>query len=478
MQRWHVTAVLLAAAVGTVAVVPTLSSRLSGAPPVVPPTEVTSTPPPELVETLVNPPAGLAAGHLELDVGFDRSAVLKGQRTERFVTLTLTAPDNLGENFRRPVDLAVVMDASGSMSGRGKIDYAKRAAKLLATSMEQDDTYSFVTFSDDATTVVPATAVYEPKAIHQAIDRVLEGGGTNIYAGLQKGASEVKRSVRPEQVGRLVLLSDGKATAGITDPVALERFVSTLASSGVTVSAVGLGLEYNEDLMSRLADVGGGTYDFVDDPKELSKVFTDELDRTAAVVARDVRVRVTVPEGVELLDVIGWDAERDAEGWSVRIGDVYAGNSTKVVARVAIDGSRAVTGIGATATATYDDLVHGDQREERDEAVLDVTNSSQTVATSVNRDRAASASRAWGNWHLEKSARAYQSGEVDKAKDLITASNAILHDASIEFDDAELQEDAENSLHQKQVYEAHAPASTEGRRAIKAGKEYANFATR
>ena len=478
MQRWHVTAVLLAAAVGTVAVVPTLSSRLS------PPTtdnlvvDVSTTPLVEPPQPELTVPDALGDGHLELDVGFDRSAVLKGQRTERFVTLTLTAPDNLGEDFRRPVDLAVVMDASGSMSGRGKIDYAKRAAKLLATSMEEDDTYSFITFSDDATTVVPATAIYEPKAIHEAIDRVLEGGGTNLYAGLQKGASEVKRSVRTDQVGRLVLLSDGKATAGITDPVALERFVSTLASSGVTVSAVGLGLEYNEDLMSRLADVGGGTYDFVDDPKELSKVFTDELDRTAAVVARDVRVRVTVPDGVELLDVIGWDAERDAEGWSVRIGDVYAGHSTKVVARVAIDGDRAVTGVGATATATYDDLVHGDQRQERDEAVLDVTTNTQLVASSVNRERAASASRAWGNWHLEQSARAYQSGEVDKAKDLISTSNAILHDASIEFDAPELEEDAVRSLQQKQVYEAHAPASTEGRRAIKAGKEYANFATR
>ncbi len=189
MQRWHLTLGLTGLAIGAALLAPRLTALLGPAPVPAPPDpvppvvvgEIRTTP----VEVELPPPS---TGHLTVEAGLDRTAVLSGHASDRFLTITVSAPENLGLSQRRPVDLAVVLDASGSMSARGKIDYAKRAAKLLASSMEAGDSYALVVFNDDASTVVPATSLTDVGAIHRAIDRVYEGGGTNLYAGMEHGA--------------------------------------------------------------------------------------------------------------------------------------------------------------------------------------------------------------------------------------------------------------------------------------------------
>jgi Ca-activated chloride channel family protein len=261
--------------------------------------------------------------------------------------------------------------------------------------MESGDVYSLVTFADDATVVIPSTPVTDAYALHRAIDGILEGGGTNIYAGLDKGAIEVRRSLGEDRVGRIVLLSDGNANVGITDPDALGRYVATLASQGVTVSTVGLGLDYNEDLLARLADLGGGTYDFVDDPRELEAVFTDELERSASMVARSTRVEIELPPGVEPLEVIGWDATRTEKGWSVAIGDIHAGNARKIVARVRVSGATVGPLPVASVTADYHDVVDGVLAKSLASATADVTDRVEIVEASLDKETAVEAVRAW-----------------------------------------------------------------------------------
>ena len=313
MQRWHLTTGLAALAVTAAFLAPRLAGHYDAPePPPVPQPQVT---PPLQVPTL-------PSGNLAVAAHLDRSAVLTGQAQDRFLVISIEAPQNLGQSFHRAVDLGVVMDVSGSMQARGKIDYAKKGATLLVDSMASDDSYSLVTFSDEATVVVPSTTVTNPWPVHQAIDAIWEGGGTNLYAGLDKGAGEVRRSLKDGQIGRVILLSDGKANKGIVDPEAMGRLVSTLAAQGITVSTIGLGAEYNEDLMQRLADLGGGTYDYVDDPQELTAAFSDELQRSASVVARGTRVQIHLPPGVEPLEVLGWDADKTADGFSLWMGDV------------------------------------------------------------------------------------------------------------------------------------------------------------
>lgn len=466
MQRWHMTAGLAVGVVAAALVAPRLSGFLTAPPPADPtPRPVDPAPP------LPPPPSAAERGHLVVEARLDRAAVLAGEPNERFLVVTVSAPADIGASFRRPVDLAVVMDTSGSMTARGKIDYAKRAAKLLAGSMEPGDVYALVTFSDDARTIIPATSMGEAASIEHAIDRIYEGGGTNVYAGLQRGAEEIRRDLGDGNVGRIVLLSDGNANVGVTDPDALARYAAELTAQGISVSAVGLGLDYNEDLLAKIADIGGGTYDFVDDPRQLEAVFADELERSAAMVARGTEVTVRLPAGVQGLELIGWDATATGDGWRVRVGDIYAGQSRKITARVRITGDTDGPMTVADVSADWFDLVDNDAGHKTANAGAVVTRDAGVVASSVDKDTSAQALRAYGNWYLDRSTRAYQSGDRHEAKRLVAEGEELLRTNARQLAAPALAADADKLGQQSAVYDAYAPESDEGKRAVKQAKE-------
>jgi Ca-activated chloride channel family protein len=473
MQRWHLTVGLGALALVAAIVAPRLTGFHSSVATPLPPTP----PEPPTVPVVVEPtpvvvtPGPGDAGHLVLDAGLDKTAVIEGGSDERFLAITISAPADIGHAFRRPLDVGVVMDISGSMSARGKIDYAKRAAKQLGAGIESTDTYSLVTFSDDATTVIPAMHVTDPTVINHAVDRIYEGGGTNLYAGLVKGSDEITRALTGENIGRVILLSDGMANVGIQDPDTIARFAAQLQGQGITVSAIGLGLDYNEDLLSRIADLGGGTYNFVDDPSDLAAVFDAELEHSASVVARGTHVEITLPADVEPVELIGWTATPTAHGWIVDAGDVYAGDAKKVVARVRVHGGAVGTQPVAAVVATYTDIVDNIDGRAHADVAATVTRDVAVVDRSVSVEHATVAAKAWGNSFLDKASRAYERGDIAEASQLANQGSAVLQENGAALAAPDLIEDADNLQVQRHNYEAAAPSSDEGRRAIKQSKE-------
>ncbi|MCB9685113.1 MAG: VWA domain-containing protein [Alphaproteobacteria bacterium] len=470
MQRWHVTLGLTALAVGAALLAPRLAALRTHQ-------DAPATGPDVMVDTIVTTPPALPPvqgdplGHLTVTAGLDRTAVLAGGDNERFLTITVQAPTDVGVQSRRAVDLSVVVDVSGSMSARGKIDQARRAAKSLASAMEPGDTYSLVVFNDDATVVVPATGVEDVRAIHRAIDRVYEGGGTNLYAGLEKGAREIRGSVRDGAVSRLVVLSDGKANVGVTDPGALSRYAADLSASGISLSTVGLGLDYNEDLLARLADLGGGSYGFVSDASQLTTVFADELARTASVVARQTRVHVELPPNVVPVEVIGWDGVRSGNGWDVFVGDVYSGETRKIVTRVRVTGDASGSHQVADVDATYFDVPDSRDAHTPAQAAAIWTLDRSQIERSVDKQRAVDANRAIGSQLLDLSTRAYERGDRDASRELAAKSSAVLRGAADAYDAPELDE-AAAQVEEAAAPMASAPPTTEvGRTRIKQNKE-------
>lgn len=490
MKRWSITAGLALLAVTGGLLAPRLTALVTSpsTPEPLPPGPVPAAEPdgvtPVRVETPVPPQVApgdpVTSGHLIVEAGLDRTAVLAGSRDEHFLTITVTAPADLGQRVRSPVNLAVVMDVSGSMSARGKIAYARQAAKVLAGSMRPGDTYSLVTFSDEARVVIPATGVPNVGPVHAAIDRIVEGGSTNLYAGLVEGGAQARSALAPGNVGRVVVLSDGKANVGRTDMSSLSRRVGQLAAEGVSVSTVGLGVDYDEDRMARLADVGGGSYDFVDDPRQLQSVFRDELSRTQQVVARRTQLRVDLPPGVTGLEVLGWEAASTDSGWTIDVGDVHAGETRKIVARVRVDASQEDAGSlpVAVATADYHDVVHGRDARDRARAQALVTRDAGLVATAWDKTKAALAREAWANAQLDRSARAYASGNLKDARALAASSASTLRQAAVDFDAEELEEQAAAVEAVDHVFQTAEPTSVQGRRSIKQAKEWSRVHAR
>lgn len=479
MQRWQLTAGLAVVAVAGGLLAPRLTAVFMADPPPPPPVPeppVVQVDPPEVTPVRVEIPTPVAVpvsqGHLIVDAGLDRSAVLRDRREERFLTISVRAPDDLGQRIRRPVDVAVVMDVSGSMGARGKIAYARQAAKVLAGSMRSGDTYSLITFSDKAEVVIPATRVGHVGAVHAAIDRIEEGGSTNLYAGLVAGAEQARTGLVGGKVGRMVILSDGKANVGRTDTTSLSRFIGQVSRSGISVSTVGLGLDFDEDRMSYLADIGGGSYDFVDDPKQLQAVFRDELESIASVVARRTRLEVTLPPGVEGLEVLGWNAARSDDGWTVDLGDIHAGESRKIVARVRVTGSATPTMDVANVTARYVDVIDAKDAVSLASATARVTTDRRVAQNSWDKPRAAAANRAWGNSQMQASTRAYERGDVSTARDLAARSATTLRKAAVDFDDASLGAEAADVEQLQGVFGTAEPSSSSGKRTIKQAKEW------
>lgn len=223
---------------------------------------------------------------------------------------------------RTPVNVAIVLDKSGSMSG-GKIRQAKEAARLAVDRLSADDIVSVVAYDDQVEVLVPATKVSESAPILAAIDRLRAGGSTALFAGVSKGAKEVRKFQDPDRVNRVILLSDGLANVGPSSPAELGSLGASLGREGIAVTTVGLGLGYNEDLMTRLAGNSDGNHAFAENASDLVRIFDQELDDVLSVVAQEVDVTITCAPGVKPLRVLGRPAEIHGQTVRTTLNQLY-----------------------------------------------------------------------------------------------------------------------------------------------------------
>lgn len=252
-------------------------------------------------------PAENGRVRVSVDLAHPKLPSGKPHTTYLKVSLTgLAAPREAGPN-RAPANVAIVLDRSGSMSG-DKIQHAREAAIAAIERLGGDDIVSVIAFDDAVTTVVPATKLKSREEVIAAIRQIQVGGRTALFAGLSKGAEELRKFKSPQMVSRMVLLSDGQANVGPSSADELGRYGVSLAKESISVTTIGLGLNYNEQLMAQLAQHSDGNHVFINKPAELAAVFTEEFGDILSVVAQELRVKITCPEGVRPVRVLGREA--------------------------------------------------------------------------------------------------------------------------------------------------------------------------
>ena len=231
------------------------------------------------------------------------------------------------EDARTPIDLALVLDRSGSMGGE-PIEAAKVAAHDAVDLLEDGDRIAIVAYANDVHVLVPPTGVHDRRALHRLIERIHAGGGTALHDGWVEGAQQLVDLLGPARTARVVLLTDGLANIGVTDPARIAADVAKLAAHGVVTSAIGLGRYFNEDLLASVADAGGGRFAHAEAPAELEGVMAAELIGIDATVARRVRARFHA-DGVaaEVADVLN---DFPALDGGLALPDVVAGLSLDV----------------------------------------------------------------------------------------------------------------------------------------------------
>jgi len=225
-------------------------------------------------------------------------------------------------DYRAPVNVAIVIDRSGSMQGE-KLLRAKEAAKLAVNRLHPDDIVSVIAYDDTVRILLPATKVADRTAVLAAIEKLQPGGSTALFAGVSVGGAEVRKFLDRKRVNRVVLLSDGLANVGPDSPAELGALGASLKKEGVAVSTIGLGLGYNEDLMARLAGQSDGNHAFVEHPRDLARIFDEEFGDAMSVTAQDVLVRIECAPGTRPIRVLGRDAEIAGRVVTVSLNQLY-----------------------------------------------------------------------------------------------------------------------------------------------------------
>ncbi len=253
---------------------------------------------------------------------------------EVFVVVDVKAQEVALEQ-RLPMNLSLVIDRSGSMDAEHKLDHVKEAAAFLVRNLTADDVLSLVTYDDQVDVNLPAEPVSHPERFLERIHALQSGNMTNIEGGLRAGAAEVERNLDSQRINRVILLSDGLANVGVSDPRALGQLASSFAERGIAVTSMGVGVQYGEDTMMQVAELGRGNYHFIGDASQVAAVFQRELEELKAVVALDTHLELELPRGVSLQEAYGY-AGVEIEGARVRIplGDLFSGDDRRVVLRL------------------------------------------------------------------------------------------------------------------------------------------------
>jgi Ca-activated chloride channel homolog len=308
-----------------------------------------------------------AGDTLMIDARLGHASLARGPRGETFLLAQVSASDAGSEGAPlAPMNLGIVIDRSGSMKGE-RIANAMNAAILAVERMRDGDSVSVVSFDTSATVVVPPTPISRDNraSIEARIRGIRLGGDTCISCGLEEGMRQISASpLGGDRVNRMILLSDGATNAGVRDVPGLRAMASRMHGRGVTISTIGVDVDFDEKVMAAIAQEANGRHHFVASASGLPSVFAQEFDDLLASVARDAELSIELAPGVEVAEVFDRSFRRESPS-SSRSGSrvvvpfgTFSGKQEKtVLVRLRVPTDREGTQPVADVRLAYRDLV-------------------------------------------------------------------------------------------------------------------------
>ncbi len=403
-------------------------------------------------------------GSLTLEGKLSHPYVTQGT-SDVFLSLDVTGVNVPGTN-RSPVNLAVVIDRSGSMAGE-KMVHARKAALALVDQLNAADRLSVVHYGNDVSVFSGVFVTDENKRrLKSFIARIQDEGGTNIGEGLAAGKAQLDKGRSDFKVNRLILLSDGQPTVGITSASGLTKLVGRFHSDGTTVTSIGVGLDFNEDLMQRMAEVGGGSYAYLENSTAIARVFEKDLSQAGTSVARDVTLSLTLPAGVRFGEVLGRASSVAGNTVLIPLPDFSAKQIEKLVVRVSVQapGTAPQALDVAQFKLDYRDLL-AEQPAEASLKLAAMVTADATVAQ-ARRDKAAvvDATRAQSAVNYQRAAEFLGRGEGRRATEELAKNEKLFDDVEPLTGNA-LETDRLQNQHFYGVTSAQATAPPEARSA-------------
>jgi Ca-activated chloride channel family protein len=262
-----------------------------------------------------------------------QSQVLRGSPGRVGLELVLSAGL---DHERHPIgergsDLVVVLDRSGSMQG-AKLEYARQSLQNLLAGLTERDRFALFSYSDTVQKHCELLTVtdFNRQMMQSALSGIYPGGATNLGDGLQAGIDLIAGAVRPGYPGRVILISDGLANRGVTNPEALAQMAALAAGKEFAVSTIGVGADFNEFLMTQIADQGSGSYYYLDNPAAFAEIFQREFLAVKASTFTGIAVSLDVPRGVRVADASGYPVTATGETAVFYPGSLRSGQTRRI----------------------------------------------------------------------------------------------------------------------------------------------------
>ena len=327
-----------------------------------------------------------SAAELKLEADLGQSLLPAGKSGPVYLRLSLKSLAGPKSEKRTPINATIVIDRSGSMQG-DRIEAAKEGARVALKRLSDSDKVSLVAYNHGVEVLSPAAPLRESRdKLIKAINGLESSGTTALHAGVTEGGRQVEEYLADNAVNRVILLSDGLANVGPSSPSDLAELGRKLASKGISVSTIGLGLDYNEDLMQRLAAASDGNHVFVERPSDLAEIFDREFGDALSVSARDITIIIECKTGFTPKRILGRDGTISGDTIKLKLNQLHASNERYVVVEL---NAASVHGEGAADVAdvrvTYSDLDSGKSGTAEARPSVRFSSDAKAVEASLNK---------------------------------------------------------------------------------------------
>ncbi len=374
---------------------------------------------------------------MECTAGNRYAVATRGSREH--VLVSIRASGAMG-GARMPLNLCLIIDRSASMEGQ-PLEYVKRACGYVVDLLEPNDILSVVTFEERVDVLMPARRVVNKQLIKEHINRIECGNTTNLYDGIAAGSSQIASIPGGGYVNRALLFTDGDPTAGIKDFSSIVGLVAEQKSRGVTITSLGFGGEYNEELLAGIAKRAGGNYYYISRPELIPEVFRKELETLMTVVARNLRLRVNLSRWVQVRQAYGKLPTFGDKSADITLPDVERGSAESALLEVELGGRPSGTYRVSKVELTYEDSSTGRTETLEQDVVIEFTADESLVSANVNPQVEREIEVAMASRNLERTVMGMRTqqispaaavGELQKTKAMLVSQGKVVQARDIQ----------------------------------------------
>ncbi len=377
------------------------------------------------------------SGALSLDAACDRAIYRADVANAVYVEAKILAPAAAGEAATAARNIAFVLDRSGSMAGE-RIQGLRQAVAAACASLDDRDIVSVVAFGSEVETIIAAQRRDQIADLDAALARIEPSGGAALYDALNQGAAQLRRFAAGSALNHLVLVTDGPATKGPRQRDDFTRLAELFARENITLSTIGLGDEFEEDLLAAVARAGGGHFRYAAQPARLTEALQAELGPLRKPVAQEVVLSIEFGSDASEVQPTGWQpAVVEAKTATYRFPQVFAGQDLSVLAGATYGPQRSEATV-ATVRLRWRDAASGEAREATRKLAVYFESNAWVVRKSVNRGVMQAAVGAVISEGMQRAIGQLDKGdfrralrELRRARDEARAMNEDLEDETI-----------------------------------------------